>query len=40
MMKTTWDKKVVFYHKSASDGGALAMMCEKDEEPWPSAEAY
>ncbi len=40
MTKKTWDKKVVFCHKSASDGGALAMMCGRDEEPWPSVEAY
>jgi hypothetical protein len=26
------DKKVDFCHKSASDGGALAMMCGRDEE--------
>jgi len=38
--KKTWTKKIVFCHKSASDGGAPVMMCGKDEEPWPSAEAY
>ncbi len=34
--KKTEDEKVVVYHNSASDGGALAMTCGKDEEPWPS----
>ncbi len=29
-------KKVVIYHKLASDKGALAMMCGRDEEPQPS----
>jgi hypothetical protein len=26
-------KKIVVYHKLASDEGALAMMCARDEEP-------
>jgi hypothetical protein len=28
------DESFDIYHKSISDRGALAMMCEKDEEPW------
>jgi hypothetical protein len=35
----TWDEKVVVYHKSANDKGALAMMCGREEEPRPSAAA-
>ncbi len=31
--KKTWDKRVVIFHKSTSDGGALAMVCGRDEEP-------
>jgi hypothetical protein len=27
------DKKIVVYHKSTSDRGALTMMCGKNEEP-------
>jgi len=32
-------RQVVFYHISTSDKSALAMMCGRDEEPWPSVEA-
>jgi hypothetical protein len=31
----TWDKKVIIYHKLASDRGALTMMCGRYEEPRP-----
>ncbi len=34
------DKKIVVYHKSTSDRGALTMMCGKNEEPWPSVVAH
>jgi hypothetical protein len=30
-------KGAIIYHKSANDKGVLVMMCEKDEEPQPSA---
>jgi hypothetical protein len=30
-------KGAIIYHKSASDGSALPMICEKDKEPGPSA---
>jgi hypothetical protein len=33
-------KELSFCHKLASDGGALAMMCERDEEPQPSVVAH
>jgi len=26
-------KKAIIFHKSSSDGSALAIVCEKDEEP-------
>jgi hypothetical protein len=26
-------KRAILFHKSVSDGSAMAMMCEKDEEP-------
>jgi hypothetical protein len=29
----TLDERTIICHKSASDGGALGMMCGKDEEP-------
>jgi len=32
--------KTVIYHKLGSDGGALVMMCGKDEEPQPSATTH
>ncbi len=38
--KKTFDKRVVICHKSASDKGALVMICGRDEEPWPSATTY
>jgi hypothetical protein len=31
--KKTQDEKVVIYHKLTNDGGALAMMCGRDEKP-------
>jgi len=31
------DESFVIYHKSTSDKDALAMMCERDEEPPPIA---
>jgi hypothetical protein len=31
---------VIIYHKSASDGDALTMMCGKDEEPRPSRTSH
>jgi hypothetical protein len=31
------DESFVIYHKSTSDKDALAMMCERDEEPRPIA---
>jgi hypothetical protein len=33
----TYDEKAVIYHKLGSDGGALVMMCARDEESQPSA---
>jgi hypothetical protein len=38
--KKTWDKRVVIFHKSTDDGGALAMMFGKDEEPQSSVVAH
>jgi hypothetical protein len=35
--KKTWNEKTIVYHKLASDGGALAMMCGRYEKPQPSA---
>ncbi len=35
--KKTKNKKIIIYHKSANDRGALAMMCGRDEDPRPSA---
>jgi hypothetical protein len=37
--KTTFNKRVVIYHKSANDKGALIMVCERDEEHQPSVAA-
>jgi hypothetical protein len=37
--KKSFDKKVVIYHKSTSDEGALVMICGRDEEPRPSVTA-
>ncbi len=37
--KKTKEKKTLICHKLASDRSALAMMCGRDEEPWPSASA-
>jgi hypothetical protein len=37
IIKKTFDKRVVICHKSASDKGALVMICGRDEEPRPSA---
>ncbi len=31
--KRTQDEKVVIYHKLASDGGTLTIMCGRDQEP-------
>jgi hypothetical protein len=31
--------KVVVYHKSTNDGGALVIMCGRNEEPRPSVAA-
>jgi hypothetical protein len=33
-------KKAIVCHKSTSDGGAIAMMCEKDEKPPLSVVAH
>jgi hypothetical protein len=38
--KKNQDEKIVVCHKSASDKNALAMMCGRDEEPWPSTTAH
>jgi hypothetical protein len=35
--KKTQDEKVVICHKLTSDGGALTMMCGRDEKPWSNA---
>ncbi len=35
-----WDEKDVVYHKLANDRGALAILCGRDKEPWPSAAAH
>jgi hypothetical protein len=32
--KKTYDERTIIYHKSASDKGVVAMMCDRDEEPW------
>jgi hypothetical protein len=34
--KKTWNGKTIVYHKLASDGGALTMMCGRYEKPQPS----
>ncbi len=39
IIKKTFDERVVIYHKSAGDKGALVMICGRDEEPRPSATA-
>jgi hypothetical protein len=36
----TWNGKAIVYHKSANDKGALAMMCAREEEPWPSVTTH
>jgi hypothetical protein len=33
-------RKIVICHKLINGGGALAMMCGRDEEPQPSATTY
>jgi hypothetical protein len=40
VIKKTHVEIVVIYHKLDSDGGALAMMCGRNQEPQPSATAY
>jgi hypothetical protein len=37
--KKTYDKRVVICHKLVNDGGALTMMCGRDEEPRPNVAA-
>jgi hypothetical protein len=34
------DKRTIIYHKSTSDGGALVMMCGRDEEPQSSVATH
>jgi len=34
------DKRIVIYHISTSDGGALVMMCGRDEEPQSSVATH
>jgi selenophosphate synthetase-related protein len=38
--KKTKNKKAIICHKSANDGGALIMMCGRNEKPQPSAIAH
>jgi len=39
-MKINDNKRIIIYHKLVSDGGAIAMMCGKYEEPCPSVTTW
>ncbi len=34
------NERIVICHKLASNGGALAMMCGRYEEPWPNTTTH
>jgi len=38
--KKTANERIVICHKLASNGGALAMMCGRYNEPWPDVATH